>query len=318
MDVVEGLKGKWPGAQVIETHTSHVFLNGKFAYKLKKPVNYGFLDYSTLEKRRYYCEEELRLNSRFSDIYLDVLPVTIKEEGVTVGGDGEVVDYVVKMQQLPDGSLLSDHIKAGNVQDFVMPAIARIIARLYRDADNTGSISNYGSMETLQQNVTENWEQTLPFIGRTITQEDYDLIKSKTDAFLESHQELFESRVNNGFIREGHGDLHSGNIFVTDEVQVFDCIEFNERFKNQDSIADVAFLMMDLEYLGRNDLSELFIKEYFEVSGDEEGKQLLTYYASYRAFVRGKVASFMIEGMPEKIEEAQKYFKLAKSYAEQL
>lgn len=312
--------------KVVQTHISWVFLTGKYAYKIKKPVNFGFLDYSTLEKRKFFCEQEVILNSRLSkELYVGALPITEKGGKLKVNGEGNVVEYAVKMKELPSEALMLNLLKENKVSKSDVQRIAQILSDFHSRALTGGEVNEGGSIKTIKFNWDENFDQTKEFIGKTIEKEDFDEIERKVDAYLKSNIELFNRRVKNGRIRDCHGDVHSGSIFITDKIYIFDCIEFNTRFRYSDVAAEVAFLSMDLDYHSREDLSQHFVKSYINYSLDEELLKLLPFYKCYRAYVRGKVTSFMLNdkniSLEEKIrikEVASKYFKLSLSYAKEL
>jgi len=313
--------------RLLQTHISYVFLTGRYAYKVKKPVNFGFLDFTTLEKRKFYCEEELRLNRRLcGEMYIDVLPITLSGGSVKINGSGEIVEYTVKMKELPQEALMSELLKRNKVGMNTMDKIAKILSSFHKRAETSREIESYGSLSVVKFNWDENFDQTREFIDRTISKEDYRLIRHRVQRFLKNKKSLFDLRLKKGRIRECHGDLHSGNIFIADKIYIYDAIEFNKRFRYSDVASDIAFLMMDLEFLGKKSLSEYFLRKYLDYSGEEEDfLEVLPFYECYRAYVRGKVTSFKLND-PNITEEekktskeiAQEYFKLSSRYAEQL
>ena len=314
--------------KMLQTHISYIFLTGRFAYKIKKPVNFGFLDFTTLDKRKFYCEEEVRLNRRLcGDMYLGVFPITSFKGSIKVNGPGNIVEYTVKMRELPQEALMSELLKKGKVSSSVIDEIARILSDFHRKAETSKEIEKYGSIDIVKFNWDENFSQTRSFIGKTIHQKDFHFIRNMVRSFLKSRRDLFELRIKEGKIRECHGDLHSGNIFVTDDrIYIYDAIEFNKRFRYSDVASDVAFLLMDLEFLGRNDLSDILLNRYLEYSGEKEDfLEVLPFYKCYRAYVRGKVTSFKIndpnisaEEKEESMRMAERYFKMSREYAEQM
>jgi len=216
----------------LQTHISHLFLTDGFVYKLKKAVDFGFLDFTTLEKRRHFCHEELRLNRRFSpDIYLDV--VELRDDGtggLCFGGDGAVLEYAVKMRRLPEERMMGRLLDDGQVSGDDIEAIARVVARFHAEAATGQRISSFGSLDALRANWLENLRQTLPYCGRTLSDADHRLIGDWALSMLDRRAERFEARLQGGFIRECDGDLHSENICLDQQVHIFDCIEFNETF----------------------------------------------------------------------------------------
>jgi uncharacterized protein len=311
--------------ELIQTHISYVFLTEKYVYKVKKAVNFGFLDFSTLDKRKVYCEKELQLNRRLCpEIYLEVDPIN-QAENIRLNGEGQTVEYALKMKRLPQEKIMAVLLKEGKVDKKTVDDIAQIVARFHSKAQTNPEISEFGSLKIVKTNWDENFEQTTKYIDQTIPQKDHHSIQKKINAFLTENQPLFESRIINGHIKDCHGDLHSGNIFVTDKICIFDAIEFNDRFRYSDVAADVAFLAMDLDFQGRVDLANYFIERYLEYSKDQQLTQLLAFYKCYRAYVRGKVVSFRLDdkNIPIKekdaaAKEAQAYFKLAAQYAKNL
>ncbi len=283
--------------QLMQTHASYVLLTGEFVYKLKKPVNFGFLDYSTVAKRQNFCTEEIRLNQRGAkELYLEVLPIAKQDNNYHLGDDGEVVDYAVKMVQFPQSALLSNMFEAGMITVEQIEEMGRVVAQFHANAQTSEYISSFGKVEQIQTSIEDNYHQTEKYIGRAQTQQQYTETKAYTDLFLSQHLELFNSRVTGGFIRECHGDLHLRNICRwQDKTLLFDCIEFNEPFRFVDTMYDVAFAVMDLEARGRKDLANRFLNTYVEQTGDWAGLQVLPLYLSRQAYVRAKVTSFLLD-----------------------
>ncbi|MFP3909108.1 MAG: phosphotransferase [Archaeoglobaceae archaeon] len=309
--------------ELIQTHISFVFITDKLVYKVKKPVNFGFLDFSTLEKRKYYCEQEIKLNSRLSpQYYLDVVPVVERDGRLKFWGEGELVDYAVKMKKLPMDRQMKYLLQKEELTDEMLDRVAQKIAAFHNEAETSLEIEKFGELSAIKYNTDENFEQTEKYIGKTISKEQFETLKSYTDKFYEENEELIHSRMRDKRIRDCHGDLHMEHVLITDDdVVIFDCIEFNDRFRYSDIAADIAFLAMDLDYYGRSDLSHKLIEYYSTHSGDDKVKDMITFYKVYRAYVRGKVISFKLDdphiSQEEKDEaagNAQKYFDLAHSY----
>jgi uncharacterized protein len=308
--------------EMVQTHISVVFLTQNFVYKMKKSVNFGFLDFTTLEKRRFFCEKELKLNRRLcGDMYLEVVPIN-KADAIKIKGKGKTVEYAVKMKRMPKESIMSKLLEENKVNAKLVDRIAKNIAEFHSKAETSSRISDFGSLSAIEANWKENFEQTEEFIGKTISTEDFKLIRVKVEDFMKKNESLFMKRRAENRVRDCHGDIHSGNIFVTDKIYIFDAIEFNERFRYSDVAADVAFLAMDLDFKGLTELSAFFVGKYVEYSGDQELMNLLRFYKCYRACVRGKVTSFKlndpsisIDDKTKASEEANAYFKLATSYA---
>jgi aminoglycoside phosphotransferase family enzyme len=309
---------------LIQTHISFVFLTGNFVYKVKKAVDLGFLDFTTLEKRRFFCEKELELNRRLcGDMYLEVVPIN-RSNAIKIKGEGETIEYAVKMKRMPQESMMSRLLEENKVDTTLIDRIAKILAEFHSKAETNTRISEFGS-SAIETNWKENFQQTEEFVGKTLSMKDFKLIRKNIEDFMKRRVPLFEKRMAEGRIRDCHGDVHSGNIFVTDGIYIFDAIEFNERIRYTDVAADVAFLAMDLDFKGRPDLSDFFVKSYVEYSGDQELIKLLTFYKCYRAYVRGKVTSFKLrdpnvdsEDKNSAVKEAEAYFKLASTYAKAL
>ena len=310
---------------LIQTHISFVFLTKNYVYKVKKAVNFGFLDFSTLDKRRACCEKELELNRRLCpEIYLEVVPIT-KSGSIKINGDGEIIEYALKMKRLPQEKIMTLLLKEKKVDKETIDEIARIVAAFHSKAQTSTEISEFGSLKIVKTNWDENFAQTKKYLNQTIPESEFQFIQHKINNFMEKNKSLFESRIVEKRIRDCHGDLHSGNIFITDKICIFDAIEFNDRFRYSDVAADVAFLAMDLDFQQRSDLADYFIERYIGYSKDQQLTQLLPFYKCYRAYVRGKVISFRLDDLNIKSEEkasatkeAQAYFKLAVEYAKNL
>lgn len=311
--------------ELTQTHISFVFLTRNFVYKVKKAVDLGFLDFTTLEKRRFFCEKELELNRRLCrDMYLEVVPIN-RSNVFKVKGKGRTVEYAVKMKRMPQEKIMTNLLEENKVDSKLIDEIAKIIAEFHSKAETNRRISEFGSLAILETNWNENFDQTREFVGKTISMKDFKLIRERIDDFMRRNVSFFEKRMAEGRVRDCHGDIHSGNIFVADRIYIFDAIEFNERFRYSDVASDIAFLAMDLDFKERTDLSSFFVDRYVKYSGDQELAELLPFYKCYRAYVRGKVTSFKLEdpseGSEEKsaaMTEAKAYFKLASTYAKTL
>jgi aminoglycoside phosphotransferase family enzyme len=309
--------------RMIQTHVSWVFLTGGFAYKIKKPVDFGFLDFTTLEKRKRFCKREIEINRMFSpELYLGILPVNKHYETIKINGKGETIDYVIKMKELPQENLMDSLLDGNKIGTDVIESIVKILVNFYSRTDTYRLPNSVGSLDTVKFNWKENFTQTEPFIGKTIDQKNFDMIKSKVSHFMDNNSALFAKRLKEGHVKWCHGDLHSGNIFVVgNKVYIFDAIEFNERFACSDVASDIAFLSMDLDFRHRKFLSDIFVRKYIEKSGDDITK-ILDFYKCYRAFVRGKVVGFRMND-PNMLDFekndarnlAKLYFQLAAEYA---
>ncbi len=307
-----------------QTHISFVFLTRKFVYKVKKAVDFGFLDFSTLENRRFFCKKEVELNRRLcGDMYLKVVPIN-RSDFIKINGEGETIEYAVKMKRIPEKKIMTKLLEEEKVDKKVVDRLAKIIAEFHLKAKTSKRISEFGSFSMIEKNWNENFEQTEEFIDKTISMENYRLIGERTKDFIKRNVAFFSKRMAENRIRECHGDIHSGNIFIADKIYVFDAIEFNERFRYSDVASDVAFLAMDLDFKNRANFSSFFIERYVKYSGDQELEKVLNFYKCYRAYVRGKVVSFKLKdpsvGKEEKstaTREAKAYFRLAAGYARQ-
>jgi aminoglycoside phosphotransferase family enzyme len=308
-----------------QTHISYVFLAGDYVYKIKKPVDFGFLDFTTLAKRKYYCAEELRLNRRLCpDIYLAVVPIKRLGNRFVVGGElGETVEFAVKMVRLPEERMMNNIMAAGNLRSAMVARIVDILVPFYRGADSGPEISQAGSPAAVGENFRENFRQTASYIGcAALGQSQFAAIRSYMEEFLLGRTEILRQRQEEGRIRDGHGDLHSANICLGDRVYIFDCIEFNPRLRYCDVASDVAFLAMDLDFHGLTGLAAGFIDRFVDESGDGSLRQVLNLYKCYRAYVRGKIGLFTAHA-PEVdestraagLDQAGRYFKLAERYA---
>lgn len=315
-----------PGTiELVQTHISFVFLTERFVYKIKKAVDFGFLDFSTLDKRRFFCEKELELNRRLCpDMYLEVVPIN-KSKDIRIKGEGKTIEYAVKMVRIPQDRIMATLLDENKVDEKIIDKIAEIIADFHAKAETNERINQFGSLTTINTNWKENFDQTKEYIGKTITKKQFNMSHDKIEHFMSAHKPLFEKRIAEGRIRDCHGDIHSGNIFITNKIYIFDAIEFNERFRYSDVAADMAFLAMDLDFRRRQDLAEFFVKKYIEYSEDKALMELLAFYECYRAYVRGKVIGFRLNDTnispAEKaaaLKEAKAYFKLAVDYAEAL
>jgi aminoglycoside phosphotransferase family enzyme/predicted kinase len=315
------------GVAFLQTHASYVFIAGDYVYKVKKPVDFGFLDFTSLEKRKFYCEEELRLNRRLaSSIYLDIIKITEDSRGrLALNGEGRVVEYAVLMKRLPLERMLKILLAEGKADEDTLDAIAAKLAAFHRQAKTGGKIDEMGSISTIRNNQEENFDQTEKYRDITIPAYQFDFIKSYVEHFLETQKTLLEKRIADHRIRECHGDLHLEHICIADEIIIFDCIEFNERFRFGDVASDVAFLTMDFDYNGYTRSSETFTAAYLKHSGDRDMPAVLNFYRCYYAYVRGKVTSFRLDQkeLPDSERDgvrqtALRYFDLAYSYAARL
>ncbi|WP_224962013.1 bifunctional aminoglycoside phosphotransferase/ATP-binding protein [Geomonas subterranea] len=313
-----------PTAEVrlIETHVSYIFITDHFVYKVKKAVDFGFLDFTTLDRRRFYCGEEVRLNRRLCpEVYLGVVELRETPHGAGFTGGGKVIDYAVKMRRLPEERMLDRLLNEGGGGASDMVRIAKAVAAFHAGAARGPQIDACAAPGRIAGNWEQNFRQSAPFIGSTLQEGELAEIRQWVAAFLAANDSLFRERIAGGFIRECDGDLHSGNICLTDPVCIFDCIEFNDEFRYIDTAADLAFLLMDLEYAGRAPLARELLAAYCEASGDRGMAPLLHFYQAQRAFVRGKVTSLRLAQAGQSAQEsaalhaaARRYFRLARGY----
>ncbi len=308
--------------KLVQTHISFVLIAGDYVYKFKKPVNFGFLDFSTLEKRKFYCEEELRLNRRLcEEIYLETMTVNKTPYGFSFNGNGEIVEYCLKMQTMDLSQMMGDVIGRGELTNDMLDQIAATLNDFYQRAEADLDVNEFGTAKAVAGNVLENFDQTESFIGGdALSQQQFDDIKKFSIDFL-SQEQLFLDRAKD-HLKDCHGDLYSANICLGEKIYIFDCIEFNERFRFSDVAADVAFLAMDLDFQGLPEQSEYFINSFVAMTDDQTLKTMLPFYKCYRAYVRGKIGLFTasdpnVDAETAKVctDNAKKYFALAHSYA---
>lgn len=309
------------GFELIETHISWVFLGGTDVFKVKRPVDLGFLDFTTLERRRQACDAEVLLNRRLApDVYIDVVPIAMDDAGVhRIGGTGTVVEWAVHMRRLAAERRADELLQAGFLEPSHIDALASHIALFHAGARCDREVSRHGDVDTIRRNVKENFDQTRSSIRDYLSDEQVQEIEAWQLDTL-SDEERFAARVTGNRVRDGHGDLRLEHVyFGTDEsITIVDCIEFNERFRYADVCADVAFLSMDLAWHGRVDLAERFLARYARESSDFGLYSVVNFYESYRAFVRGKVASLLANDEAASPStrararlEARRYFMLA-------
>ncbi len=324
-------KGIFPEASrqrnLVETHISWVIVCDRFVYKLKKPIKYSFLDFSTAELRKHFCERELELNQRFTkDIYLEVLPIYLFEGNYSVGGTaGTLVDYALKMRKLDPEKQMDVLVTKNKVTQTDIKNLAERIAEFHTNT----TIINVKNVLDIKEKFND-LALEKEFLKKHIGLQSEDIINRAiifSDTFLEKNKELLKTRLTSGFFRDCHGDLHTRNIFLLPEPQPFDCIEFNDDYRRIDVLNEVAFLCMDLDALERKDLSEAFIANYnhfFPAMRTEEERRLFIYYKSYRANVRAKVNSLRAMSATDTkikskaLDQARKYLELMESYMKRL
>lgn len=312
--------------KLLQTHISYILLTGEYAYKVKKSVKLNFLDFSTLDQRHHFCQEELRLNRRLApELYLSVLPIIENSSGQfqmssTTPPIVQVIEYAVQMRQFEkDGLQLFNE----NQLTFAhMQSLGKRIARFHQQAKTNTNIQNYGSVDAIRQIDSNNFQLSQSFIHQTQTQSQSQQTYDFNHQFLTNHPDWFAQRQVNGKIRECHGDLHLRNLCLfQDQLQVFDCIEFNQEFRYIDVLYDIAFLVMDLDFHGRPDLANEFLNTYLEQTGDYGGGILLPLYLIMRAYIRGNVISLSLNDpsisptdKPALQQQAKAYYNLAYRY----
>ncbi|MDX1428755.1 MAG: AAA family ATPase [Rhodothermales bacterium] len=313
-----------PYVDIIQTHISYVAIAPPFVYKVKKPVSLGFLDFSTLDKRKHFCEEELRLNRRLcGHVYDGVIPIFDDSGTLSFDPGGRVVEYAVKMHQLPEDGFMHRLVQSGQLDASHVDLLIDRLVSFYLSQSPSEAVSSWGDVERIRMSTDENFAQTNVHVGRLLTSPAYETIRWYTNRFLERNRSLFDRRKSEGRIVDGHGDLHLEHVHLQgDRLCIYDCIEFSERLRCIDVANDVAFLAMDLDYWERPDLSRYFAHRMRDGMQDPELLRLLPFYKCYRSYVRGKV-----EGMrtaepevPESDREdsrqrAVRYYQLSLDYA---
>jgi aminoglycoside phosphotransferase family enzyme/predicted kinase len=312
------------GFELIETHISWVFMGEDDVFKVKRPVDLGFLDFTTLERRRAACEAEVRLNQRLAhDVYLGVVPVTVDDAGLhAIDGAGHVVDWAVRMRRLAMEARADVLLRAGALEPRQIDELATCIARFHASARCDEETSDHGSPRSIRRNVLENFEQTRDRIEEYLTHEQAEAIETWQLKTLRD-ESRFEKRVEAGRVRDGHGDLRLEHVYFEPDgsLAIIDCIEFNDRFRYGDVCADISFLSMDLAWHGRVDLAERLLARYAHESNDYDLYGVVDFYESYRAFVRGKVALLLASDLEASTDarerahrEARRYFLLSLAY----
>jgi len=311
--------------EVRQTHISYVFLAGPYVYKIKKPVRFSFLDYSTLQKRQHFCREEVRLNRRLAPkTYLDVIGVCRSNTGFALTenlpADDRVIEYAVKMKRLPEDRMLSFLVR----QEVVVPSLMLAIAKKLASFHEMASVENsrlYGSLDAIAANIRGNFEETRRFIDRTISLKLFERIREYNETFFRENADLFARRISEGRVREGHGDLRAEHICLVDDIVIFDCVEFDEGLRYGDVASEIGFLSMDLDFLGAADPAAELEVAYASAARDPALAALLPFYKCYRAYVRGKVESLKSEereiadeGRRKASLQALRYFCLSSRY----
>ena len=312
------------GFQLIETHISWVFIGQDEVFKVKRPVDFGFLDFSTLAKRRAACEAEFELNQRLApSVYLGVVPISLDDRGRhQLNAQGEPVDWAVHMRRLPDEGRADILLQSGDLTGARIDALAAHLAEFHERARCDDETRRHGSVRVIRANVEENFAQTADCIEQYLSASQAAEIRKWQLQTLEQ-EELFEARIRSERVRDGHGDLRLEHVYFleNESIAVIDCIEFNERFRYADVCADIAFLSMDLTWHGRADLAERFLAQYARHANDYDLYSVVNFYESYRAFVRGKISALVEKdpSMPAAVRErahrdARRYFLLSLAF----
>ncbi len=279
------------GFEIVETHISWILLTGEYAYKIKKPVDFEFVNFTSLEKRCYYCYEELRLNRRLApNLYLDVCAITGSVEQPVIGGTGPAIEYMVKMKQFEQRNLLSNLVKQKEISYQQIDSLATTVAVFHQQIESAGRELTYGNPEQIYRWVEQNFQQIRPFLQTNMQLEQLHRLQEWTLERYSNLEEMLDLRKRRAFIRECHGDLHLGNIALIDgELVVFDGIEFNNELRWIDVMSEIAFLMMDLSDKDEPAMANSFLDQYLTVTGDYDGLSILPFYLVYRALVRAKI-----------------------------
>jgi aminoglycoside phosphotransferase family enzyme/predicted kinase len=309
--------------RVMETHISWVLLTGPYAYKIKKPVNLGFLDFSSLEKRRHYCEEEVRLNRRLAPaLYLNVVPITGDAGRPALNGTGPIIEYAVKMREFPQHAQLDRALRHGELRDRHIVLLAQLVADFHHRTAVAAADTPYGTAEQIWQPAAQNFQQIQAFPGSERDRGLLDGLRAWSEQEYAQLAQIWTMRKRGGFIRECHGDMHLGNMALLDDsILIFDCIEFNDSLRWIDVMSEVAFVTMDLYDHDRPGLAHRFLNDYLEFGGDYEGLRVLRFYQVYRALVRAKVACIRLSqtGLSATAQAAarsefRRYLQLAERY----
>ena len=307
--------------QLLQTHISWVILTGPFAYKIKKPVNFGFVDFASLTRRKHFCDQELAFNRRLArELYLQVLPISELKGIFLLGSETNIIEHCIKMMQFEQDDLLDRRLDDGNFDPEWMDVLAKDIATFHATAETGPEVTSYGDIHFIRDHIHANLEVAAHHLGEAISQSQLAHLRNFCAETLHEREQCVALRQEQGFIRACHGDLHLRNIALfRGKPCVFDCIEFNDEYRMIDTISDASFLVMDCESRGRPDLGMRFLSRYLERSGDYAGLELLSVYLAYRAGVRGKVACLQADGMQQEdahaqMKTARSYFSLADSY----
>lgn len=301
--------------EVVQTHISIVFLVGDRAYKVKKPVEMDFIDYSTLQKRHHFCRREVELNRRLApEVYRGVRPIVERDGRLQIAtslrDDEEALDWAVEMKRLPEWRTLESRLAAGDLPDDVFARLGARLADFHDEATRSDEIAEYGRFEVVAGHARDNYDQSEDQVGTTIHPDVFERLVDLNERELNARRDLIERRAEANVPCDTHGDLRLDHVYLYPEREpphdlvIVDCIEFNPSFRYADPVSDMAFLTMDLAYHGHREHAETFADHYFECAGDPEGRELLDFHVAYRAAVRGKVEG--IEAGESEISEEQR------------
>ncbi len=303
--------------RMIETHISFVFLTGSYAYKVKKAINLGFLDFTSLKLRHFFCQEELRLNRRLApDLYLGVVPISGTPQKPKVDTELNILEFAVRMRQFPQQGLLNHVLACGELTTNHIDELATTVASFHQRIERTKSNQNYGCASDIKLSMCQNFTQIRVMLDLPVELNHLSQIEAWSRTEYEALLSVFEQRRRHSFVRECHGDLHLGNIVLVEgKIRVFDCIEFNSNLRWIDIMNEVAFLVMDLEEHNRQDFAWRFLNAYLQETGDYEGLLLLRYYKTYRAMVRAKVARIRASQITLSVEDKEAALNAYTAYA---
>lgn len=304
--------------EIVETHISTILLTGEYAYKIKKPVNFGFLDFTRLVDRKHFCEEEIRLNKRLApEIYLETVAITGTTDKPEINGQGEAIEYAVKMRQFDQTGLLDKLLAEGRVDETMIDTLADQIARFHEEIPSASTDTALGQAEKIHFPMQQNFDQLRPLISDTEQLSQLERLEKWTNTQFDQLKPYLSERKENGFIRECHGDMHLGNITQTNnDITIFDGIEFNDDFRWIDVISELAFITMDLTDRGASHFAQRLLNRYLETTGDYAGLKLLRFYQVYRAMVRAKVASLRLSQQGLSDDEREQILSQYQSYAD--
>ncbi len=303
---------------MLQTHISWVFLTGEYAYKVKKPVDFGFLNFTELSQRKHFCEEEIRLNKRLADkVYIGTVRITGKESNPTLNAAGEAIEYAVKMRQFEQSQLANNLLDSNKLTSQHIDDIADQVANFHQSIETSGSESQLGTADSVNAPVIQNFDQLDPLIKDEQAMAQLARLRSWSEAEFSKISSILQQRKASGFVRECHGDMHLGNMaLINKQITIFDGIEFNDEFRWIDVMSEVAFLFMDLCDRKQSAFAYRFLNHYLEHTGDYEGIQVLRFYLVYRAMVRAKIASFTLLTPDLSAAEQQKTIQQYSSYSD--